>query len=623
MKRINKLFLAGLAVAALTGCRPDLLDTKPYDGFSSESMWQDESSCEMGVTGIYRVLRTLYTETGMDQNAKAYLWQLMDPTTTWRDNSSGFLNNTATSADEFASTLWKRYYEGVSRANDAIDNLGEAPISATSKGKLLAEAKFLRAFYYYNLNCLYRGVPLYLTSVTSDEAKTYSRSTETQVWEAVIADLTDCINEANLPDRYEAGSSEYGRITKGAAYALRGKVYLWMKDWAKAAADFSAVHNCGYDLFTTAGAQSYKQLFKEANEQCPEMIFSVQCIDMDGWGNSLNFRYGARSIFDKGGGWTTYQVSTDFLDSYQNADGTPFNWDDVIPGYTSMDVKDREVFFLRDTDTEVLRARFQAIGYTGDIDKAIETIKASVDARLQNLSAEAQAKYLPSGNEERIKQAYANRDPRLQMSVITPYSTYEGAENEVANTFTMRWPYIAKDESALFDLRSDMIGYLYPLHRKFVAEGMGEASSRYQSPIDIPLIRYADVLLGWAEALNEQGQWQEAMEKVNQIRNRAGVGALTTAMVSGQDDLRKRIQQERRWELVGEGVDYYDELRCKTWKESKFNDNNPANPAGFKQCWGLPSFTYTWGGDKYYVWPIPKQEIEMNANLTQNDGWEK
>lgn len=122
--------------------------------------------------------------------------------------------------------------------------------------------------------------------------------------------------------------------------------------------------------------------------------------------------------------------------------------------------------------------------------------------------------------------------------------------------------------------------------------------------------------------MNEQGKTDEAIEWLNKVRQRAGVALLnsnTATMVQGQEDMRIRIQNEFRWETAGEGVDFYEELRWKTWKESKFN--NADGTAGMKDVWGTVTYPYTWGGDQYYVWPIPKHETDMNKSLTQNSGW--
>ena len=358
---------------------------------------------------------------------------------------------------------------------------------------------------------------------------------------------------------------------------------------AKAAADFEAVGRCGHKLFEGG----YKQLFKEANETSPEMIFSVQCIGLSGLGNDISFRYGSRNAF--GSCWNTYLANTDFVDSYENIDGSKFNWDDVIPGYSAMTPEARAVYFFRDNLTD-------------------EEIKAW-EAKGADMS-----KYLPEGNEARIRKAYESRDPRLEASIITPYSTYDGAASSVAYTYTLRWPYRGSDVAEPFDLRTDTNNKFYYLFRKFVAEGPSEIPNRSYSPIDFPLIRYADILLNLAEAYNEMGETQKAVDCVNQVRKRAGVALLNSSAattVSGTDDLRERIRNERRWEFNGEGVNFFDEMRWKTWHESKFSEG-----AGLKQIWGQKEYSYVWDGDFVYTWPAPKEERDRNPNLTLAPGWD-
>lgn len=451
----------------------------------------------------------------------------------------------------------------------------------------MAEAKVLRAYFYYKLNIVYKGVPIYLEPVEASECYE-GQSSEAEVWKTVINDLTDAIAEPALPEKYGEGAAEYGCATKGLAYALRGKAYLYQKDYANAARDFEAVGSCGYSLFQG----EYKQLFKEANEQSPEMIFSVQCIGLSGLGNEISFRYGTRSSF--GSCWNTYLASTDFVESYENADGSPFDWDDYILGYNEMDVKARSVYFLRD-------------GMTDD-----------EKTKLANAGADM-SKYLPEGNEARIQEAYAHRDPRLTATIITPYAEYHGANNSNEFTYTLRWPYRGFDTAAPFDLKTDTNNRFYYLFRKFVAEGASEIPNRTYSPIDVPLIRYADVLLNLAECYNELGEQEKAIACVNQVRGRAGAALLnsnTFTQVTGQDDLRRRIRNERRWEFNGEGINFFDEMRWGTWKESKFFAGS-----GLKQMWGEPQYVYAWSGDQVYTWPAPWSERQLNEDLTLADGW--
>ena len=575
-------------VIALTGCQSDLLDTSPSSSVSSGNMWTSENFADLGVLGVYNCLRSEYVAFNPND------YDAMAVSTDARGNWSSTWPNlcgAATPSSGMFADCWKQHYEGVHRANDAISNLPDVPdLDESKRARLIAECKFLRAFFYYKLNMLYRGVPLYLEPVTLDEC-TKGRETEENVWTAVLNDLTDCINTADLPGRYESGSADYGRITKGAAYALRGKVYMWLKDYESAINDFLEVGKLGYGIFQG----SYKELFKEANEDSEEMIFSVPCIDLSGYGNNLSFKMGTRTTY--GSCWDDYFPSTDFVDTYEWADGRPFDWNEVIPGYTEMTPAARSVYFLRDGMTDAEKEQMQVYG--ADM-----------------------SKYLEEGNEARILKAYEGRDPRLEQTIITPYSTYLGAPNGTEHVYTLRWPYRGADEAEPFDLRTDTNTKYHYLFRKFVAEGTSEMTARDRSPIDIPIIRYADVVLCLAEALNEVGNMGEAISYVNQVRERAGIALLNSnsyTTVTDQDDLRERIRNERRWEFVAEGVTYFDELRWGTWKEKKFFPD-----AGLKEVWGTlvgGDSQYHYLGDYVQVWAIPVTEIQMNPNLEQNDGW--
>lgn len=583
MKLIDKIVMAALLLAGMSACQSDLLDTNPYDSVGSEKMWTNENLTDMGVMAIYEALR--YSQVGLE----IYFYDEFGFTGQGRDVTT-LCSGSITAGSSLFSNTWKQLYEGVSRANDAIANIPiKSPVTEEKKRRLVAEAKFMRAYFYYRLNELFKGVPVYLEP-TAVDAFTKGRETEAKVWQVVLDDLADCIAEPLLPGRYEKGNAGYGRATKAAAYALRGKTYMWMKEYVKAEADFRKVGELGHKLFDGP----YRMLFKEENEQCEEMIFTVQNVGMKGYGSTTQFRLGTRVSF--GSCWNTYLPNPDFVESYENADGSPFDWEDYIPGYNAMTPREREVFFLRD----------------GLTDEEIRTFREK---------GADMSKYLPEGNEARIKKVYENRDPRLTASIITPYSTYFGAIDTEEHTYTLRWPYRGYDTREPFDIRTHTSTIFYYLYRKYVYEGASETPARDYCPIDQPLIRYADVLLLLAEALNEQGKTAEAIPYVNQVRQRAGAALLNSnayTRVKGQEDLRKRIRNERRWEFVIEGVNFFDEMRWKTWKETKFNNGGPS---GTKGVTGEIIFANTWLGDYLYAWPLPAVECERNGNLVQNEGW--
>ena len=594
INRLGAFSFLILLTGLINSCKDNLLDTAPYDKIGSGNMWSTENLTKSGVAAMYSLLRDGFNTSGGSSGRALYQIDNRLGISGQPRDADGLNTGTATSSNGLFSAVWKNLYTGVRRTNDAIANIPSSPVSAEAKAMYIAEAHFMRAYYYFRLNQAFRGVPVYLEPTELDDM-IKPRSSEAEVWQVVIDDLTKAINEPALPNKYNPGNSNYGHATKGAAYALRGKSYLYMKEYAKASADFAKVKECGYGLYTSG---SFKSLFKEENEQSEEMVFSIQLIGASGYGADTQFYCGSRSSF--GSCWNTYLVSPNIVDLYENIDGTVFNWNDIIPGYNEMEPKAREVYFLRNNLT------------SGEI---TDFTKAGLDM----------SKYLPDGNEERILVAYANRDPRLAQSVITPYSTYLGAFSGADNTVTSRWPFRTGQEApgTSQDLRTDTPKFFFYMHRKFVYEGASEILDRVYCPTDFPIIRYADVLLMWAEAEAESnaGVSPKAIELINEIRGRAGVALLNSSpatTVTSKEDLIKRLRNERRREFVNEGISYFDELRWGTLKETVYYPGN-----GTKQAWGKVESAYVWIDDnRLNCWPIPNEARQKNSSLTQNPGWD-
>ncbi|MDR1720105.1 MAG: RagB/SusD family nutrient uptake outer membrane protein [Dysgonamonadaceae bacterium] len=587
MNNLYKIFLSLVLICSIAGCS-DFLDRNPYDEVSSGNVFNSASLAETVVISAYSNLRYDYTGTGRDLLNWDAFASVIDPTDAHIFLNYNYLTGAIQSNDASFLTYWKRFYEGVSRANDVINNIGRVPdMTDALKSQRIAECKFIRAYHYYQLNCRWRGVPVYLENLANSEY-TRPRSSEEEVWNVIVKDLTDCIDCPDLPGKYASNSSDYGRITKGAAYTLRGKVYLWQQKWALAEADFREVGKLGYSLYPG----NYADLFKLAQEKCDEMIFSIQMEELSGQGNAFSYTYG--NWMTAGGGNSSFFMNTKFVDTYEWANGKPFDWNDVVAGYNSMTTQARSVYFLRDNITSTEQSTMQIYG--ADM-----------------------SKYLSTGNEARIKAAYTDRDPRLLATVITPYSTYSGGFSGAAIDYSPRWPFRSSSASP-YDLQTKSNSHFLYSIRKFVAPGREFLNIAF-NPIDVPVFRYADVLLCLAEALNEQGKYQEAITFINQVRNRAKIAPLNEAgnafvAVNNSDQLRPRIRNERKWELAGELQLYYDELRWGTWKDDKFADGN-----GLLEAWGTPVYSYVWGGSAYLKWPIPASEKEMNTNLEQNEGW--
>lgn len=242
------------------------------------------------------------------------------------------------------------------------------------------------------------------------------------------------------------------------------------------------------------------------------------------------------------------------------------------------------------------------------------------------------SQYDKDGNEARILAIYQNRDPRMLMNFITPYSTYKGGSTADCWDYTLRWPYIGSDNAAPYDLRTDTNDRFYYLWRKFVPEGR-ETKNGLNSDIDTPIFRYAGALISLAEALNEQGKTDEAVKYINMVRARIpGLALLNSneyTKVTGQDNMRERIRNEYGWELCGEGQLYWKQLRWDTWLDRKLGTNralvsdpsqlNGAN--GMTEIWGTKRYTNNYIGEHVKLFAVPQGELERNPNLTQNPGW--
>lgn len=638
-----------VALWGLQSCS-DVLDTSPYDKVAAKNMWTNPELTNQGVAGVYAAMRGwgVYGSASYDLTVVPFECLGMSGEAY---RSIPYLSGTAGAGDTFFSKTWEKLYEGVHRANDGIFNLskpGGGGVDEEMRTRLLAECKFMRAYYYTRLNELYGryglGVPIYTEPLKSVSEATKTQSPEAEVWALIVADLTDCLNEPNFPNRYV----ETGRASKGAAYALRGRAYLMQGakyantglgenatvDKAllqKAADDFSKVQSCGYDLFQNG----YKALFTEANEGSVEMIFSLQNIaktnsdrTKSGYGSRMQLMAGTRSTGDRQNatGFSQYSVSPAIVDLYENKDGTPFNWEDVIPGYMATTEKDRLVYFLRDKEVD------GKLFVSSALEKLIDN----------KIPAATKDKYLPEGNEARLKRVWQNRDPRLYANVILPYGDqYLGTDPDSYKAgvttpvpYVYRWPVGATNQSvsaqtkigisAPYDLKQDgtseaEFGYR---HRKFIMEGY-DCEYADNNPIDEPIFRYAYVLLMWAEALALQDDIAGAAAKVNLVRGRTSV-EMPPYTFASKNDAMDKIRNESRREFVNEGVNFYEEMRWNTLKQTKFSKYMGYDPAAHT-CNGMQSNgngTVKWSTiNDYSIFPVPSKEIEKNGTLTKTPGW--
>lgn len=221
---------------------------------------------------------------------------------------------------------WSTEYIGVRRANLVLDNVSKINMDATLKSRYLAEAKFLRAWYYFNLVKTFGDVPL----VTASELESYNltRTPKAEVYAQIIKDLTEAI--AVLPVASKYAAADRGRATKGAAQAYLGKVYLYMNNYVKAEELFGAVINSGEYALNA----DYLNMFLRAGETSSEHIFVVTFLNDQGAqpaNNQINIVMASRAR----NGWGFNLPTQDFVDAFEPGDPrlwqTVYKNGDVMP----------------------------------------------------------------------------------------------------------------------------------------------------------------------------------------------------------------------------------------------------------------------------------------------------
>lgn len=572
-----------LVACSLTACNK--LDLYPPDSLSSSTFWKTEAHVKQGLVGIYAAVKSEYAF-GFD-----YMFDYLGETAYgYGTPFPSIMLGTYASNDGAVQNYWQYLYEGVQRANNVIANVSRMEsLDPAKKEKAIAEAKFLRALCYFRLLNLFGGVPYYdeTTDVNSEFANMKKpRSTADEIRTHIIGDLTVAVEKLDVT----WPTADYGRATKGAAYALRGKVYLYHKEWAKAISDFEEIiynknNNYGYRLH-----ENYAELFALYNgKKSPEMIFALQSKAGGdnyglGMGNYLGTKATLRNISSN-----NCVPSEDLIAMYEYPDGRTFNWDDIFPGYNEGGVQVRKNY---------LNIKLKADG-------------TAVESLLQADTA-------------KVAKAYRNRDPRLSMSVITPYSSYLG-------TTTSSVPQMKKFilhstennggapmESNGF-IRNSNASWTTSFWRKFVPEGNlgGYWHDYQQTPFEFPLIRLADVLLMLSEAYNESDQLDKSITELNKVRARVNMPGLNSGAswmeVGSKAEMTLRIRKERAIELAIEGHRFAD---LRRWGIAKQTLSGRASLSIYGQVQYTRAFT-----DRDELWPIPAVEIERNPNLVPNLNW--
>ena len=549
-KIIIKLIFTVFILSTLASCE-DFLDKYPLDSPSDATFYSTESELNLAVNGIYsdlyfhprnsmqlNLLLDCASEIGWDRDANSSI-QLL---------ARGLQNPT----QNLYSDTWFKYYSTISKCNLVLANMHKAKenTKADVYNRIEGEARFFRAYSYYLLTFFFGDVPL-IDEPQTDISEKPVKTPKSEIIEFILSELET--SSQLLPNSYSG--DDIGRITSGAALAIKARTALFDSNWNDAADACQRIINSG--VYSLVG--SYNSLFGYDSENSQESILEVQYSRV----NSRTHGTPVALLSRMGGGYSNKVPSQSLVDSYYCTDGLPIN---ISPLYDGAN-------------------------------------------------------------------PFKNRDPRLAATVVTPGSIFAGYQFETHPDSTKCWDYnstpaVRRTNQDVTNPYATFSGYCW---RKYTGE-----SREYKgdSEMNVILVRYAEVLLMYAEAKNEMNQMdQSAYTAFNLVRKRVNMPEVSG---KSQAEMRSLVRQERKVELAMEGLRFYD---IRRWKiaEDVLQGSLYGRPFREYKSSYVPTFDadgiphYDAYADKLrvfdqrifnpardYLWPLPQKELDINTNLIQN-----
>jgi hypothetical protein len=509
MKKL--LFIVIIFSSAFTSCKKDFDELNPNDP-PITAFWYTADDAIKGVNAIYSVFHRGYA--GFSR--AMYFHGMLKSDEGYGSGGDGGLNTLMSFAMTDANfgltaDTWDNMYVGIYRANQVIANVPNIEMDETLKKRLIAEAKFLRGFFYFHLT-LYFGRPALMLEPSQIETKPRNATME-EAWAQVVKDFQEA--SVDLPNSY--GDADLGRATKGAAYAFLGKSYLQQKKYQEAATAFAW-------LVTGPGASmyglmpNYRDNFLITSENNRESVFEIQHARKDD----------------------------------ENGD------DDINPGIRM--------------NVGASIAKFYAPSGPGFQDGA--------------------ARRWVVNEFHQEKTANNERDPRLAATFLYDSTDIGGP------TKTMVYGRTWEDR---YGLNNSQVFY-----RKLLNDHWRD-DERFNSPNNYRAVRYADVLLMYAEALNGLGQTAAAYPYVDAVRERAGLRKLSEVKPGlSPEQFLQQLKHERITELSGEG-----------WRFADLQRWGDLSPALASRDAEFANFVV----GKHEFYPIPRRDIDLNPNLSQNPNY--
>jgi hypothetical protein len=332
-----KFAMVAASFMALASCKKDFITIEPQGQFLTANYYANREQAYTGLVGAYDVLRK---NAGGFENMITFMNAGSDDHVAGGGGASdgagiqGFSNYTI-NANIMPGSYWNDHYQGIFRVNSLLSRLPATTMGAAEKARFVAEAKALRAIYYFNLVRMFKNIPLLLEPLTTNGIYEVTQATPAAIYTQIEKDLTEAIPD--LPNSVTL-ATEAGRLTKAAGQAMLGKVYLYDNKGSLAAAQLAIVNGTTPGQPNSYGNKlltNFSDLWVFTNKFNSESI--LECVhtnqsnaDWGFWGssadegNSVNQMVGPRSFAKTAtytgpdiytGGWSFNPITQDLYDA--------------------------------------------------------------------------------------------------------------------------------------------------------------------------------------------------------------------------------------------------------------------------------------------------------------------
>ena len=587
-----------LSVICFSAC--DVLDKKPLDNISDATVWNDEVLIDADITGSYAKTTVLTNEADavvLARNGNFFSIYFVNNVSDESLSASNFAGNAykfkfgALKIKGGLLEYWERPYNIIRVLNELLERLPTAQVSPEFRKQRMAEVRFLRAFNYFAMVKRYGGIPL-ITKVQSkndpESELRPARNKEQEVYDFIISeakvaseDLLQVVSETDWgrPSKYAAlalisraalyaGSiAQYGTVqlngVVGIDNTLANQYYQASYDASKA-----IINSMKYALYAEDAdkVQNFKNIFLKKRNK--EVIFARQHdgSDRDAGGNGWCYDYFQCPWPN---GWSNGNHDAPYLEMAE-----AFEYKDGSPGVV------KEAYYNKDSLIT-------------------------------------------------MEQLWKDKDPRFFATLYTQGTKWQGRTLNYYNGIIKEDGTIQQEDSykgvlAKGEQKKNTCGFGV---MKYLDEtkdnGNSSSAGIFGSKQDYIVFRYGEILLNYAEAAFALGKTDEALDAINQIRERAGIAKLTTI------DMDK-IRQERRVELAFEGHRYWDLRRWRIAEDYlsrdmhglKFILDYTTRKFRIQKIDKIDGATVTplFRPENYYF-PITHARTNQNHNLVENPGY--